>query len=197
MAWGMFTLFLVFALAFLVYELLNQGQAPFSFAEHPFIADDEDYVAPEAVRTREVPLFFAVTDEPALRAERRSIEQGESTVENSRRVIDALASGPESDLAPVLPEQTQVRGLYLLEDGELVVDLSREAFQDNARSTTAEALMVYSLVNTLTQAGVQGQEGAVRQVRFLLEGAPPHESLATHMDLGQPVRPDPSWNNPN
>lgn len=198
MAWAMLTIFLVFALAFLLYELLNQGQAPFSFAQQPFEADDEDYayVAPEAVQTREVPLFFAVNGDAALSAERRAIEQGDSTIENSRRVIEALAAGPEGDLQPVLPQQTQVRGLYLLDDGELVVDLSREAFQDLPRSTTAEALMVYAIVNTVTQAGVQGNQGPVRRVRFLLEGAPPHESVATHMDLGQPIQPDPGWTRP-
>ena len=92
------------------------------------------------------------------------------------------------------PASAKVRAVYLLPDGELVVDFSYELAQDHQKSTSAEALLVYGVANTLTQAAVKGErEQAVRTVRFLVEGSTPHEWFECHLDLSEAVAPNPRW----
>jgi hypothetical protein len=46
----------------------------------------------------------------------------------------------------------------------------------------------------LTQRALVGPHGGpVRTVRFLIEGAPPGEAYRWHLDLNEPIAPDPRW----
>jgi spore germination protein GerM len=146
--------------------------------------------------TREITLYFARTDGQSLQPEPRRIEVTTSTVENCRNALRELVKGPARTLAPVLPANVTVRALYLLNDGELVVDFSRELQPESARERSAavEALMVYGVTNTLTQPDLRGAEGpAVRRVRFLVEGEAPPESYPAHLDLSLPAGPALHW----
>ena len=121
---------------------------------------------------------------------------GAYTQDNCRKVLEALISGPQGDLAPILPPTSKLRGVFLLESGELVVDFSQELRTDatRPRSAHAEAMMVYGLVNTIAQQEVLGdQGGGVRQVRFMFYGSPADDTFPEHMDLSSPVKPDPQW----
>ena len=74
-----------------------------------------------------------------------------------------------------------MRGIYLLEDGELVVDFSGEIVSEHLRFSSAamECLMIYGVVNTLTQDALRGPEDLpVRRVRFLFEGRPARGGLS-------------------
>ena len=124
------------------------------------------------------------------------MEFSDSTQENCRAALALLIAGPEKNNTPIFPPQVQLRALYLPDNGELVLDFSRDLIASGARfkSASFESLLVYGVVNTLCQPALQAKGGAtVRQVRFLFEGAPPQEGFPAHIDLGGPIRPDETW----
>lgn len=190
----MATLVLLFCVVFLVYEMFQRGQDPLDVAlirpvSQPLAQDDEN---PKT--TREIQLYFTDGQSMALTPENRRIEFTDSTVENSRRALEALIEGPRDLLAPVLPPTTKIRGLYLLDKGELVVDFSRDLEAGHIKSASAELLMVHGIVASLAQPALKGrQEPPVRTVRFLFEGSPPQETFPAHIDLSEPVAPDGRW----
>ncbi|MBN2310191.1 MAG: GerMN domain-containing protein, partial [Candidatus Hydrogenedentes bacterium] len=153
-------------------------------------------VEPQPVEMRELVLYFASPDGLLLAPESRQVRYSGHTVDTCRAIVEALVEGPRELLTPILPPSTQVYAVYLLDDGELVVDFSIELVSRQKRSASAEALMAYGLANTLTQSGVAGAEGGpVRSVRILVEGASPEQSFPGqgHLDLSRPIAPDPLW----
>jgi hypothetical protein len=201
-AWAMFTLILLFSVVLLVNEMMKLGHDPLavSFNPPPPPADASEAQANQA---REVPLFFANADGTALAPETRRVELGDSTLDNCRAVLLELIKGPKKDtLTPIFPSiaapESGIRALYLLEGGQLVVDLPHEILFDAAHgSTSMEALLAYGVANTLVQPAVKGApEDAVQSVLFLVDGSSPTERFATHLDLSRPVAPDSRWNSP-
>lgn len=192
--WGMATLVLLFSLALLVYQMTQRGDTPglVPLAKGPAPAVLKEPAAP--VTAKAITLYFLNHDGSALGREVRRIEMGENAVENCRRALDALIEGPREDLAPVIAAATRVRGMYLLDNGELVVDFSRDLEAGQVRSPSAEMFMVRAIVATLTQPGLAPAEGPrIRGVRFLFEGAPPQEGYPVHLDLSAPVVPKAAW----
>lgn len=198
-AWGMVTLVLLFCVILLANELSKSGENPFGALK------PEQAAAPAARETRrpeqtlgprEITLFFADTEGGALTGERDSVDFSDSTALNCRAALDKLIAGPRDMLTPILPPSVHVRGIYLLGDGELVVDFSGEIVSQHLRFTSAlmETLLVQGVANTLTQEALRGEsDGPVRRVRFLFEGAQPEESYPAHIDLSKPIQPDPVW----
>ncbi len=199
--WAMATLILCFVIAMLVNEMLRNGQSPLaSFQSETPAAGNAAPVRPQSVApggTKEIQLYFSGDSGQGLAAEPSTIEFSGSTVENCRRAIAGLIGGPrQNGFAPILPTNARLRGLYLLDSGDLVVDFSSEVALAHARLKSAglEGMLVCGIVNTVTQPALRGQDKAeVRRVRFLLEGAPPTDGFPSHIDLSQPVVPDPSW----
>ncbi len=197
--WGLFTLVLLFIVVMLWREMLRQDMDPLASVRN---LEVETSVMPTRARTtttlgeQEVLLYFATGDGEALMPVTRSIEVTDSTTENCRAALQALILGPEADTqVEILPNNTEIRALYLLDTGELVVDLSREVLGNQQyRSASMEALMTYGVVNTLAQGAVQAQgDTPVRMVRFLFEGSPPSESFPAHIDLSEALIPDQQW----
>ncbi len=198
--WSMVTLVLLFCVILLVNEMLKGGRDPLALLRpepKPQAASPAAQSQPETpAGTRDIVLYFAAADGRGLAAERRAIECGDSAVENCRQALKELIAGSKGGLAPILPSNVQIRGVYLLENGELVVDFSRELISEHARFTSAdiESLMAQGVVNTLVQAPLQGKADApVQRVRFLFEGSPPYETFPAHIDLSEPIAPDPAW----
>lgn len=195
-AWGMFTLVLVFCIVFLVAQMISQGKSPLDLAilEDGSIpaGDENDGVA--AVRSVDVTLYFAASDGRLLVPETRRIDYDDSLVENCRKILNALVDGPRDILHPIMAPTTKIRGVYLMGDGELVVDFSRELELGHPKSASAELLFVYGVVNSLTQDALTTAPGTgIKKVRFILEGSPPTEGFPAHIDLTEPVWPDASW----
>ncbi len=205
-AWAMATCILAFCVMLLVYELFEQRNAP------PVLPKRDTAATPSAVQldnlaaTKEVTLYFASADGTRLAPEPARIEFGALTVENCRHALEALARGPQSGLTPILPPalkpESLLRGLYLLDNGELVLDLSMDLEREFRRikSASLESLMVYGIVNTLTQASLRGAaegqtpaQAVPSKVRFLVEGSPPRESFPGHLDMAAAIAPDPGW----
>jgi len=196
-AWGMATFVLLFCVVLLVYSMVSQGQDPLGpVRDKPVAPPPPVAAAAETTPTREVTLYFTDLAGRALAPETRVLEHTDSTIENCRAILRALIEGPRGALHPLLPASTALRSLYLLEGGELVVDFSiqLELEARKRKSASLEALMVYGIVNTLTQPNVKGaDEPAVSTVRLLIEGSAPRESFPAHIDLSVPVAPNAGW----
>jgi len=189
--WAMFTLVLVFCIAILLNAMSEQGvENP--LAPVPRGAGESAPAPVETVESRDVTLYFANREARGLVGEPRAFERTNSTIENCRAILEELARGPRTPLVPILPTDTVVRGIYMIEQGQLVIDLSREVEQGIPKSTSAEGLMVYGIVNTLTQEELAGDEGPVRRVRFLFEGAG-QDRFPRHIDVTSPVSPNDGW----
>jgi len=195
--WGMFTVVLLCCIVLLVVEMIRQKQDPLDLVKKsveeppPTITTTED-----PTPKKEISLFFADAGAQGLVPETQEIEFTNFTVENCRNALERLIQGPQTPLTPIIPSNTKIRGLYLLDDGELVVDFSMELEFEvkKIQSASLEALLVYGIAQTLTQAGVKGEnEPAVTKVRFLIEGNTPHESFPGHIDVTAPITADPQW----
>lgn len=201
--WAMATVVLALCVILLAREMTQRGHNPFTLpkAPAPSSSAQADKAAADGTRSAEggrspgdITLYFASSDGRVLEPEVRRFERSAFTAANCRAALDALIAGPQTPLTPILPSSAKVRAVYLLADGELVVDFARELVEALPRSASTEILMAYGVVNTLTQPALQGdQEPAVRVVRFLVEGSAPEEAFETHLDFSGPIAPNPRW----
>ena len=197
--WGMATLVLLFCVILLANEMSKSGESPLSALtpEQPAtLTAKETRHVEHTLGPREVMLYFADETGGALAPEKDTVDFSDSTALNCRAALEKMIAGPRDRLTPILPASVHVRGVYLLANGELVVDFSGEIVSQQLHTTSAlmETLMVQGVANTLAQDTLRGgNDPAVRCVRFLIEGAQPEESYPAHLDLSQPLRPDPAW----
>ena len=189
--WGLLTLVLMMTLGMILYEQYQQGQNPLAFAL-PEIQPDlaPAPVQPDIVETSQVDIYFATANSVHVRPERRSVELGNSTVRNCRAALDQIIQGPTyPEFIPVLSNRTTIRAMYLLENGELVIDFARTLEAGHIKSTTAELLMVRSITRTLFQTDLRAPTDLrVKSIRFLFEGAPYQKTFPAHIDLTEPIR---------
>ncbi|NUM56201.1 MAG: GerMN domain-containing protein [Candidatus Hydrogenedentes bacterium] len=195
-AWALFTLILLFCVLLLANELLKSGKNPLDLSA---IEEEQggDEPGPVAVSQLGNAYIYAVSGDGAMLVpELRSIPLGEFTVENCRAALDELKKPTQGGTnLPVLPVSAECNAMYLLSGGELVVDFSTSLQLGVPRSAGAEAILVYGVVNTLTQQSLKGgKSDAVKTVRFLIDGAVPRETFPAHLDLSRPVAPDAQWN---
>lgn len=190
--WAMATLILLFSVVLLTSELIRLGHNPLTLPE---VLPEPVASAPSEPSTevRDVTLYFATADARLLSGESRSLAHSESTVENCRTALDALIEGPVPPLHALIPKSVDVRGVWLLDNGELVVDFTYP-LQEARKSVSEEALLVYSVVDTLAQPALQGSDKRqVRSVRFLIGGLPPTNLYPAHLDLSGALTPDSQW----
>jgi hypothetical protein len=190
--WGMVTLILVFTLGLLMYELYQQGESPYEIAMGTEPSSVAKIETPQVEQVLdEVQIFYASRSKFSLSPEVRRINLTGSTVENCRAVLSFLIDGPNLPTsAPIVSNRTKLRGMYLLENGELVLDFSRELEAGHVKSASAELLMVEGITKTLFQPSLKGSSSiAVSSIRFLFEGAPYQQSFPAHIDLSDPIRP--------
>ena len=132
---------------------------------------------------REILLYFASLDGQALIAESREIRDCDTDEDCLKTIVQSLVAGPETELAPILPSQTTLLNVAIL-DNLVQLDFSQDLVAAHPGGTQSELLSVYGLVDTLTV-----NLPHLRQVRILIEGtAVP--TLKGHVDLRQPLYPD-------
>jgi hypothetical protein len=192
--WAMATLILLFTVILLTSELIRLGRNPLALPEvlpEPVAPETQSAAATEA---RDITLYFASPDARYLVGEPRRLPYHERTIDNCRTALEALLDGPVTQLHAVIPPSVDIRGMWLMENGELVVDFTYPLQTDARKSVSEEALLVYGVVNTLTQNVIQGKDNrAVQSVRFLIEGLPPTDLYPAHLDLAGAVAPDTRW----
>jgi hypothetical protein len=140
-------------------------------------------VQEEPRRLREVLLYFGSAEGEYLASETREIEDCLEEADCIRSVVQALVNGPVSDLVPVLPAQSVVRGVAV-DGGTAVIDFSSDLVSAHPGGSSSELLTIYSLANSLA-----ANFPHIRQVRILVDGEPV-ESLKGHVDLSRPVQSD-------
>jgi spore germination protein GerM len=140
------------------------------------------------LRTREVQLFFARADASGLAAQAATIYETRALLDQMKQTVVALVRGPTGDteLLPVLPADTPLRDLFLDEAGVLYLDLGQELVRGLPAGSAAELLAVGSLANTLSRNFPE-----VRSIRILIDGEEVN-TLGGHLDLTQPLEPDPA-----
>lgn len=199
--WALATLILCFVVILLVNEMIRRGANPLQ----AFQAEPESF--PEQVAasrapagslgTRSIALYFVSPDGQWLTPDNRVIEYGRRTVENCRKALNSMSEGPKQEgLLSVIPAHMQLRALYLLPTGELIVDLSSEMLLSGRHqfSLEMESLLFYGIINTLTQPELQGENDvAVQSVSFLFDGVPARAELPFHFDLTRPLVQDKRW----
>jgi spore germination protein GerM len=140
--------------------------------------------ASAASRSTEVSLYFLDTEELRLVAEKRTISQATSTVEQVKLTVAGLIEGPVSALIPTIPEETEVREVFLDEKGCAYVDFSYAISQNHSGGTTGELVTISSIVNTLTANFPE----EIRKVRILI-GDKEAKTIAGHIDISRPIFP--------
>jgi spore germination protein GerM len=131
-------------------------------------------------RTIKVRLFYVSDDGMRLTSVERDVSFGEG-VEQAREIINAQLAPATEPLVSAVPAGTTLRALFITEQGDAYVDLSREAASAHPGGTLNELLTVYTIVDALAI-----NLPAVRAVQLLIDGREV-QTLAGHVDLRQPL----------
>jgi spore germination protein GerM len=136
----------------------------------------------ETQRVRIVTIYFGSADGEALVPEQRRLPSSKSMPDNLRSLIEGLISGPREGGTATLPASVRVRGVFI-NDKTAVIDFSRELVDDFPGGTTAEYMLISSLVQTVCANFPQ-----VEAVRILVEGEEV-ETIGGHLSAAGPLTP--------
>jgi germination protein M len=134
-----------------------------------------------------VTLYFSDSQAEFLLGEDRIIPRVDGAAALARAVVEEVARGPRTALQPTLPKGTRVLKVDVRGDGLCIVDLSEEIQRDHPGGSSGELMSVYSIVETIA-ANVPG----IKSVQIMIEGKKT-ETLAGHISIGGPIRPEPSY----
>jgi spore germination protein GerM len=131
---------------------------------------------------RSVTLFFASAAGDSLVALDRQIVETDRVSESVRALVDELVRGPGTGRArAVFPGGVSVRHVFFGESGNVYVDFSPELARRFQGGSTAEYLMLASLVRTLA-VNLPTVQSVVVTV-----GGQPISTVGGHFDLGAPL----------
>lgn len=155
-------------------------------ADRVDVTPDPDSVD-DVMRRLNVLVYFPSTTGDGLVGEAREIFMTASPGDRAKQILADLISGPMTETAlRALPPGTQLRQVYVLEQGTAYVDLSEDLKQGIGGGSTEELFAVYSIVNSVALNIPE-----IRRVGILVEGQPV-DTLNGHLDLRRPLPPDPS-----
>lgn len=128
-----------------------------------------------------VNLYFAGSGRGLLTAEQRNIFRSSERINQIKQTLIELFKGPtQLTLVSAMPEGTQLREVYMDQQGILYVDCSAEIQSKHSGGTNAELLTVYSIVNTIMKNFEE-----IKGVKIIVAGEA-KETLAGHIDLSNP-----------
>jgi spore germination protein GerM len=130
---------------------------------------------------REVTLYFGSSDGSSLVTEYREINSTREVLENLRRVIEALVSGPQGDGVASIPASVRLRGVFI-HDRTAFIDFTQEIVSEFSGGTAAEYLLVSSLVQTIC-----ANFPDVDAVRILVEGEEVN-TIGGHLLVSRPLK---------
>jgi hypothetical protein len=152
-------------------------------------------VPPTPIPARGVVLYFESGADEKLHPEARQLAVARDEVAFLRSLASAVLEGPRRpELLRPFPEGWGLRGAYRMKDGLIVLDLSpppapqpnpaggpppRWETGSHEEETAAQAILL-SVTKNMPD---------VKRVVFLI-GGEPAETLAGHLDLSHPLRPD-------
>ena len=119
----------------------------------------------DGTRVRRV-LYFQGVDQKTLIPEHRSLPPTDQLQESVRQVLDELISGPHTELLPVIPKSTRVRGVFWdSATGLVIVDFSEEILSDHPGQLNSEWATLFGVTNTVIST-----DKRIKAVQFLVEG---------------------------
>ncbi|HEV8480116.1 MAG TPA: GerMN domain-containing protein [Candidatus Eisenbacteria bacterium] len=131
--------------------------------------------------TRSVTLFFASAAGDSLVSEQRQVLESDRVTETVRTLVDELVRGPAAGGRPVFPAGVTARHVFLDESGNLYIDFSPELVRRFRGGSTAEYLLLASLVRTLSR-----ELPTVEGVTITVNGQPV-STLGGHFSLEGPL----------
>ncbi len=133
----------------------------------------------EMTETIKVELYFARQEGDGLAVEEREITKVAGI---ARATIEELLQGPRTEgLKSAIPAETRLLDINITPDGTCIVDFSSHITE--VSGSKAEALAVYSVVNTLSQFST------VENVSFMVEGEKV-DSIGGYISTAEPVTAD-------
>ncbi|MBZ4687308.1 MAG: hypothetical protein PWQ96_190 [Clostridia bacterium] len=144
--------------------------------------DEIGTLPPTVEETIAVDLWFAGPEGDNLVKEVREIPKVEGI---ARATVAELIKGPspESNLLPTIPVGTELLDINVKDNGLIIVDFSKELVENHIGNPQAEALTVYSIVNTLCQFPT------VDKVQFLVDGKYV-DTIAGSIDVSTALAPN-------
>lgn len=141
-------------------------------------------IAENKIAVRAVQLFYE-SPQMMLVGEPRNIALPQSSAGALPIVVRELMKGPARPGAlRLFPPDTVVRGVYLLPNGTVIVDLGGTTLTQGWGTGSHQELMAaYSLAQTVSANFTEG-----RRVRILINGGPA-ETLAGHVSLTKSLEP--------
>jgi hypothetical protein len=132
-------------------------------------------------------LFYINESGTKLIGIERDIAFAENAAEQAREIVAAQVGAVSEPLVSAVPAGTVLRALFLTDNGQAFVDLSREVASGHPGGTIDELLTVYTIVNAVT-----ANLPAVTSVQLLVDGKE-IDTLAGHVDLRRPLTKNLAW----
>lgn len=144
---------------------------------------EEQSVGP--LRRIAVEVYFPAAQESGLVSEVHEIFETGAPGDRAKQIVADLIAGPTNELAlRALPRGTDLRQIYVLDDGTAYVDFSEDFRAGASGGSTGELLTVYSIVDSVVLNVPE-----IKRVGILVNGRP-IPTLNGHLDLSRPLRPD-------
>jgi spore germination protein GerM len=126
-------------------------------------------------------LFYVSDDGLRLVGVERDVPYAEQAVDQAREILTAQIAPVAAPLVSAVPAGTVLRALFLTENGQAYVDLSRDVTTAHPGGSLNELLTIYTIVHALTF-----NLPAVTAVQLLVDGKEV-DTLAGHVDLRRPL----------
>lgn len=131
-----------------------------------------------------IKVFFASPTTQRLEPEVRTIYASNIRADQAKQALLELLKGPRSGFVGVVPHGTELKELYLSDDGTVYVDLSPEVASRHPGGVLAERLTVAAIVNTLMYNFPE-----IDRVRLFIDGEP-RGTLAGHIRISGLLKRD-------
>jgi spore germination protein GerM len=132
-------------------------------------------------------LFYVSDDGLHLTGVERDVTYGDSAVEQAREILAVQIAPVAEPLVSAIPTGTKLRAVFIGENGEAYVDLSKDVSSAHSGGTLDELLTVYTIVHALTE-----NLPAVTAVQVIVDGKEV-ETLSGHVDLRRPLAKNLAW----
>jgi spore germination protein GerM len=126
-------------------------------------------------------LFYVSDDGMRLVGVEQDVPYAEQPVDQAREILNAQVAAVAAPLVSAVPAGTVLRALFLTENGQAYVDLSRDVVSAHPGGSLNEMLTIYTIVHALTF-----NLPAVTAVQLLVDGKEV-DTLAGHVDLRRPL----------
>ena len=126
-------------------------------------------------------LFYVSDDGMRLVGVEQDVPYAEQPVDQAREILNAQLAPVAAPVVSAVPAGTVLRALFLTENGQAYVDLSRDVVTAHPGGSLNEMLTIYTIVHAL-----MFNLPAVTAVQLLVDGKEV-DTLAGHVDLRRPL----------